>query len=35
MSAVDVIDAAYMIYAVGIFVFFAYFAYKITRPKSS
>jgi len=35
MSAVDTIDLLYMIYAGFVFVFMAYFAYKITKPKSS
>jgi hypothetical protein len=34
MSAVDTIDLLYLTYAIGIFIFIAYFAHKITTPKS-
>lgn len=34
MSIVDTIDLVYSIYAIGVFVFIAYFAYKLTKPKS-
>jgi len=30
MSIVDTIDLLYSIYAIGVFVFIAYFAYKLT-----
>jgi len=35
MSAVDVIDILYTAYAVGVVVFIAYFAYSITKHRSS
>jgi hypothetical protein len=34
MSTVDAVDTLYMIYAIGLFAFTAFFAYKLTRPKS-
>lgn len=34
MSIVDAIDFLYSIYAIGVFVFIAYFARKLTTPKS-
>jgi phosphoenolpyruvate carboxylase len=34
MSIVDAIDFLYSIYAIGVFVFSAYFARKLTTPKS-
>ena len=34
MSIVDTIDLLYSIYAIGVTVFIAYFAYKLTTPKS-
>lgn len=34
MPIVDAIDLLYSIYAIGVFVFMAYFAYKLTKPKS-
>jgi len=34
MSIVDTIDLLYSIYAIGVFVFIAYFAYKLTTPRS-
>jgi len=33
MSAVDIIDIAYTIYAIGVFAFISYFAYKLTKPR--
>ncbi len=35
MSVVDTIDMLYTIYAIGVFVFIAYFAYKLTKPRGS
>ena len=34
MPIVDTIDLLYSIYAIALFVFIAYFAYKLTTPKS-
>jgi len=34
MSIVDMIDLLYSIYAIGVFVFIAYFAHKLTTPRS-
>jgi hypothetical protein len=34
MSIVDAIDLLYSIYAIGVIVFIAYFAYKLTIPRS-
>ena len=34
MPIVDTIDLLYSIYAIAVFVFIAYFAYKLTTPKS-
>ena len=33
MSTVDVVDTVYAIYAAGLIVFMAFFAYKLTKPK--
>lgn len=33
LSAVDVIDGLYLVYAVFVFFFMSYFTYKITRPR--
>jgi len=33
MSIVDEVDILYTIYAIGIIVFMAFFAYKLTRPR--
>jgi len=33
MSIVDTVDILYSIYAIGVFVFVAYFAYKLTKPR--
>jgi len=34
MTVVDWVDVLYMIYAGFVFVFMAYFAYKLTTPRS-
>jgi hypothetical protein len=33
MSTIDVVDTIYSIYAIGLFVFIAVFAYKLTKPR--
>jgi hypothetical protein len=34
MSTVDVVDTVYMIYAIGLMLFTAFFAYKLTKAKA-
>jgi hypothetical protein len=33
MSTVDVVDTVYLIYAIGLIIFTAFFAYKLTKPR--
>jgi len=33
LSAVDLIDLVYVTYAIGVIIFMAFFAYKLTKPK--
>jgi hypothetical protein len=32
-STVDVVDTVYLIYAIGLIIFTAFFAYKLTKPR--
>jgi len=34
MSTVDIVDTVYMVYAIGLIIFTAFFAYKLTKPKT-
>jgi hypothetical protein len=34
MSTVDVVDTVYLIYAIGLIIFTAFFAHKLTKPRA-